>query len=385
VCTPPLKDRELQRIVKGKQKFISDGKFKGISNLTFDSLADIASKNLDTKPCWVGEWLYPGAHLVVGRPKIGKSWVLLQLIKALATGKTFLGYETRLPKGDEILAVFAEDDDARIQARSKTFGKHPDNINVINRNTLLELATKYQGKGGFPEWLDQYLEANPQIRVVVLDTEEVTRQIWRDRVLPKTRNLSPMSADYEQTARFDTIALKHQVAILLVNHASKVHRKTGEHYDVHEIINRTNTALAGASGSIVIADLPDADRLDPSETRRLFGVRGRDVIDEVLCVIKRRENSPAYINEGDYHEVEHAQAMHTMLSELRAWMDNKDVPCTADGYYPMRDLAQEIGFSHIYVKKMVARMRSLKDSTWNGYRVATKSGIRGGIKLVKVK
>lgn len=347
--------------------------------MSFDTLREVQGKSVADKPCYIGEWLYPGAWLVVGRPKIGKSWLLMQMLMDLSRGDLFLGYRTRLAKGDKILALFAEDDDARLKARSLTYGKASRDLIVINRERFLSLAQSHADGGEFTDWLDGYLAIHREVRIVMIDTEETSRLVWKTKQ-PQEKSRKLTSVDYEQTSRFDTIALRRNVAILLVNHSNKLRTKAGDNVDIHEIINRTNTALAGASGSIVMADVPDADRLDPTEKRRLFGVRGRDVEEEVLCVLDRPNTR--FINSGPYHEMEQTMAEQALLTELRAWHDNGDV---GEGeYVSAHDLAKALGKRWDTVRHTVRKMLKSGRTQWNGYRILTSQGRHGGIRLEKI-
>jgi hypothetical protein len=348
--------------------------------LTFEPLAKIQKKRLKAKTCWVGEWLYPGAWLVVGRPKVGKSWLLLQLLIQLGRGKRFLNFETRLGEDEKILAVFAEDDDARLKNRADEYGDMPASIHTLNRERFLELAQKHADQGDFPAFLDAYLTANPRYKIVVLDTEEVTRFVWKTKQLPEQRSSRLTVVDYEQTSKFDQIALRHGCAILLSNHASKNKAKVGESFDVHEIINRTNTALAGVSGSIVLGDLPDADRLDPNEHRRLFGVRGRDVEEDVLLILNR--SGVRFINEGVYFQMQQTLAEQELLTELKEWIEEGDVGLGE--FVSAHDLAKSMGKHHVSVRKSIAKMMKEGRTQWNGYRILTRKGRTGGIMLEKM-
>jgi hypothetical protein len=89
----------------------------------------------------------------VGRPKIGKSWLLLQLSLAVAEGGTILGYNCG--NGAGVLAIFAEDDEARVKSRLAQLGvaRPPGNVYVIDRERFRELASQYAADYSFLEFL----------------------------------------------------------------------------------------------------------------------------------------------------------------------------------------------------------------------------------------
>ena len=42
----------------------------------------------------VDEMIYPGLHVLSGDPKIGKSWIMMDMCLAIAKGEKFLGRKT---------------------------------------------------------------------------------------------------------------------------------------------------------------------------------------------------------------------------------------------------------------------------------------------------
>ncbi|MCE7902882.1 MAG: hypothetical protein DYH20_09580 [Gammaproteobacteria bacterium PRO9] len=84
---------ELRATAEGKRDLEAEAEPPDFSTIEAPSLADLIS--LPTVPrTWFFESIIPaGAFLIVGRPKVGKSWLLLQLALAAAGGQSFLGYE----------------------------------------------------------------------------------------------------------------------------------------------------------------------------------------------------------------------------------------------------------------------------------------------------
>src|SRR5262245_24160085 len=59
-----------------------------------------------------------GASLLVGRPKLGKSWLALDLSIAIADGRSALG--TSPPNAGDVLYLALEDGERRLQRRMAT-------------------------------------------------------------------------------------------------------------------------------------------------------------------------------------------------------------------------------------------------------------------------
>lgn len=95
-CSPPLPDAEVAAILKQAAGW--DGDEPAPEPIQFDaisvpSLADVSATSVPPRT-WFFEQIVPaGAFLIVGRPKIGKSWLLLQLALATARRQSFLGYQ----------------------------------------------------------------------------------------------------------------------------------------------------------------------------------------------------------------------------------------------------------------------------------------------------
>jgi hypothetical protein len=200
-----------------------------------------------------------------------------------------------------VLAVFAEDDEARVKARLGLLGvaRAPNNVYIVERERIDELAKRYASEYSFREFLAVWLTRHEAVRFVIIDTEVVVRQTWDQYRGPQAEPQRVTESDYQQTRSYDGLALARQLVIALTNHASK---RKGEFIDIHELINRSNTALAGASGSIALADPSDADPLDPSQKRRLFGA--------LACRKLSVQNWPRPGSLGGSHALRRSQPHH---------------------------------------------------------------------------
>lgn len=345
-----------------------------LAQTVFPTLAEVNELEIPEKIALIEGLLYPGAWLIVGRPKIGKSWLLLQLALAVAEGGTFLGYNCL--RGEAVLAIFAEDDQARVKSRLASLGvaQAPGNIYLIERERIDALAKQYASEYSFREFLSLWLTAHPTVRFAIIDTEVVVRQIWDAQRGPQVEPLRVTESDYQQTRSYDGLALQRQIVIALTNHAAK---RKGEWVDIHELINRSNTALAGASGSIALADPPDQDPLDPTQKRRILGVRGRDLKDDVLLAVRQQSDMPYFLSEGPYIEVCQSEAETEILQALEELM-----PGTGEGtYVTAEDLAAHLSKKRDAVKRAISRMLKKNRTTWRTFRVTAKRGQGGGLRL----
>lgn len=155
----------------------------------------------------VVEGLLPmGMGVLVAKPKLGKSWMVLDLCLAVAQGEPFLGFPTR-QHGTLYLAL--EDGKSRMQTRLRRLleGRPaPANMHVMFQAQRL-------GEG-LLETLGEYLDANPDIHLVCIDT--------LSKIKPKAKPFeNAYDADYDYMGRLKAFADSRGICVLLVHHTRK--------------------------------------------------------------------------------------------------------------------------------------------------------------------
>ncbi len=81
---------------------------KHLNTVTMSELYDRVFQN---RPPVIEGLLYPGTYLFVGAPKLGKSFLMMELAYHVATGNTLWGFPVR--KGT-VLYLALEDDQRRL-------------------------------------------------------------------------------------------------------------------------------------------------------------------------------------------------------------------------------------------------------------------------------
>lgn len=192
-----------------------------------------------------------GLGLLVAKPKIGKSWMILDLCLSVAAGDTFLGYRTH-QHGTLYLAL--EDGKGRLQ----------DRMEKVLGGRIAPKAARFSTKAprldeGLLDVLGSLLDANPDIRLVCIDT--------LSKVRPREKAFeNAYSADYSYMGALKEFADNRGICILLVHHTSK--RKTDDSF---ESINGS-TGIMGASDFSII--LNKNNRNDEDAT---LSITGRDI------------------------------------------------------------------------------------------------------------
>lgn len=223
------------------------------------------------------KWAVPGLiaeglNLLVGAPKLGKSWMVLGIAVAIAGGGRALG---KIPVDQgAVLYAALEDNPRRLQNRLKAvLGDEavPDDLHVT---TLLPRGEQ------MVELVSEWLSNHPGARLVIID---VLR-----KVTPRHdgRN-NAYEADYAAMGALKALADKHSVAVIAVHHT----RKMADDSDVFNEVSGS-TGLTGAADAILIAK------------------RARNTAEAVLHVTGRD------INEQDYGLAWHAdRCMWSLLDE----------------------------------------------------------------------
>lgn len=199
-----------------------------------------------------------GMTLMVGPPKVGKSWMLLDVALAVSQGGYALG-AIRVEQRP-VLYLALEDGDRRLQDRCRIL--QPDQTIPAALNYMTTIAPG-QVLATVGAWLELYPSQQP---LVIIDT--------LGKVMPPAMpQETTYQRDYRVGGKFKTLADSHSGCSLVVNHHV---RKAGSD-DFVDSVSGTN-GLAGAADTIVV--LARARH----ETAGILKVTGRDVDENEYAV-----------------------------------------------------------------------------------------------------
>ena len=221
--------------------------FDGMSVISMPKLMEI---QFPVKPAVIEGLLPAGTHLLVGTPKIGKSFFVLQMAYQVSTGGTFLGYPVHV---GTVLYLALEDTLDRLQRRlvQMTEQDSPNLILSVLADTLDENLLAQ---------LDGFLSDYPDTVLVIIDTLQ--------RVRGQTLDSCSYAADYDTLAKLKAFADTHSLALVLVHHT----RKEGAE-DIFHTISGTNGLMGAADGALIL----HKDRR--TGTDAVLDVTGRDLQD----------------------------------------------------------------------------------------------------------
>jgi DNA-binding NarL/FixJ family response regulator len=213
-CSPPKPEAEVRAMVQ----WIAEHRFDGtVDPASLPKLVGVDGETIYTQQvkdveAVVEGFLYPGCTIFNARPKIGKSWLMLQAAIGVACGSTIAGrLYTKQP--GKVLYLALEEAEARTTRRMKKLTPQNDflrDITFIYRKDI-EAASM----GGVVQ-IEEYLKTHPGIRLVVIDTLLAFQRIERK----KSNDL--LLSDYNMIQPLQELAAKYDVVIVIVDHSRKM-------------------------------------------------------------------------------------------------------------------------------------------------------------------
>ncbi len=232
---------------------------------------------------WVIPDLLPeGLAILSGPPKIGKSWLVMNLCIATSTGGYALG-KFKVEPG-EVLLLSLEDNERRLKSRLQIcLDDKTCDLSKYHAATTF----KRLDKGGMDD-LSNWLEQHPGCKLVVIDT------IQKIKPHPKRSSGNAYENDYDAYGDLQRLALKHRCCILVIHHNRKSDSKNND--DPLEQISGS-TGITGAMDTILMLQRPrgaagavlNATGRDISETK--YGMTFDGTIGQWIVTGKAEEMS----------------------------------------------------------------------------------------------
>ena len=285
-------------------------------------ISELIAHEAGEVPWVVQDVLTYGAHLLVGRPKGGKSWITLDMAYACINGGTFLGKQARKTG---VLWISGEDTKASLSRRLKLRNERASGAIVMTMESIKAERAKWEDCS-FDAWLRGFLEAHPGIGLVIMDTHATIEATWAHEAIDEKRNASIVAQAYQMSRIYEDIGQATETCIVLVHHAAK--RKGKDITDYHELINLPATVVAGSTASLVLADPPDRDIHDEDDHRRVFAVRGRHIIGEAPLLIELKDARATLL--GVFHEIRQTEAQAEVLEAIEALLSEQDSTTIAE-------------------------------------------------------
>ena len=266
-----------------------------------------------------GDIIVEGLTLLAARPKIGKTWMALEIAVAIPTGGTCLG-DTQCEKGG-VLFLALEDNPRRMQRRlTKLLGAH--------KADWPHVATFHdwpRADQGGVEALREWLAEHPNTRLVVIDV----LQRFRKLVMGGKQTYE---ADYEAVAQLQRVASDFPgLAILVVHHLRK--GEAGD--DPLDAVSGTLGINAAADAIVIIHKT--------AQGMSLYG-RSRDV-DEIDKAIEFDRETCRWSIIGERAAVQRSEELNAILYLLQK-----------EGEMRLKDIAKALDRSESTVHRQLGKL-----------------------------
>jgi RecA-family ATPase len=225
------------------------------------SMNELYDTVYQSKPPLIDGLLYPGTHLFVGAPKLGKSFFMAQLAYHISTGIPLWDYPVRQ---GTVLYLALEDDYRRLQERLfRMFG-------TDSAENLHFAISAHQLGNGLDKQLQGFIQKYPDTRLIIIDTLQKVREVGGDKF--------SYANDYEIITRLKQATDGYGICLLLVHHTRK--QQSDDRFDM---ISGTNGLLGSADGAWL---LQKEKRTSNSAT---LDISGRDQQDQRLYLTRDME------------------------------------------------------------------------------------------------
>ena len=271
----------------------------------------------------VRDMITEGAHLLGGRPKTGKSWLVLQLGLAVAQDEPFLGRPT---KGGDVLYLALEDSDRRMRQRIARLlpdleGAWPERFHYATWWHRID-------KGGL-EALQLWLHEHGEAALVIIDTLAKVRPRRRPSEQIYDTDYAVGEAVKQTSARFPG------VTFIAVTHTRKQ-----DAADALDTISGSTGLTGSFDGAIVL-------QRERGKDEAVLSVISRDLEGETEWGIAWDTNLTQWRLVGTAAEVQATEQQRRVIALLRA-AEADMAPVT---------IAAELGMQRAAVRQLLKRMR----------------------------
>jgi hypothetical protein len=271
-----------------------------------------------------------GLIVLAGRPKLGKSYLALNLSIAIATKGKFASYFDMAYPG-AVLYMALEDNRERMYSRMEALcgpqSSWPENLGFVYKGPRMD-------NGRLVQELSQWVESVDIPRLIVVDIFARVRSRARS-------NADLYQADYDEVTELSDFAMAHGVSVIIVTHLNK------NYADVDSAMDAVmgTTGITGGVSAGYVMSWAGMDGVDAT-----LSISGKDVPSWTLAL--ERIALDGHIDWkalGDFDQIGQSDSRKEVLQTLYTW----------DGQGPKpSELRETLGRSKNTFNKLVVRMRT---------------------------
>jgi hypothetical protein len=272
--------------------------------LATESGADLLAAVIPPAKWAIPDLLPEGITMLGGKPKVGKSWLVLQIALSICSGGKFFGRDVERGK---VLYLALEDNKRRLQSRMFSQGWRPQDATnfdyMLNEQFKAEIGNLDEDGAG--KLAAQIIFKD--YRLVIIDTF--------GRAFVHSRKLKDQNAYHQISLAMDEIqkaAMENSAAVMFVDH----HTKGNSQEKI------TPDAVADIQGSIGKGGMSDCSwGIYKTRTRKdaLLQIDGRDIEETVSLSVRFDRQTTAWQSEGDYYQ----KKLSDRKQGLIEWLENE--------------------------------------------------------------
>ena len=193
------------------------------------TMPELMETRFRVRPAVIAGLLPAGTYLLAGAPKIGKSFLVLQMAYQVSMGEPFLGFSSRQ---GTVLYLALEDTYERLQKRLAQMTEQDSERLILSvfSETLDE---------GLIERLTDFWSEHTDTVLIIIDTLQ--------RVRGRTPDNGSYATDYDTLAGLKEFSDTYGITVLVVHHT----RKEGAE-DVFNTISVSNVLMGAADGALIL-------------------------------------------------------------------------------------------------------------------------------------
>lgn len=224
------------------------------------SMDEVYGTQYTPKEPIIDRLIYPGAYILSGSPKTGKSFMALQLCYHVSKGLPIWGYNV---EQGTTLYLALEDDYQRLQLRSyRMFGAD------ASSDLYFAISAKKIG-AGLEEQLKTFVQDHPGTKMIIIDTFQKIRG---------DEKTCGFKEDYAAIEAIKKVADNLGIVIIVVHHTRKQ-----EALDSFDTISGTKGLMAASDGAMVLS------KKNRTDMEAILERTGRDGIEQKLHLVKNSD------------------------------------------------------------------------------------------------
>jgi hypothetical protein len=255
------------------------------------------------EPQWIIPGLLPeGVTLCCGKPKVGKSFLCLNISLDLAKGGKV--FDVIKVKKTDVLYLALEDNQRSIKNRMRkiltSLQPAPNNLYISTKCSRFDM-------GGLDALKDE-LNKHKNIKLVIVDTLQKVRP-------PKTNNALLYEYDYQALQGLKAIADERNITIVVVHHL----RKTASEDPLDEVSG--TTGLTGASDNVMTL------KKNQNKCTATLKITGRNIEEKELTLSFDKLSTRWRLIEDEegYHITEQREAIIALLYQEQQPLSPKQI------------------------------------------------------------